>query len=55
MEFFNHIHCKYTGIRGIVGIYNDCLKHQYMIQEKAKKSIFQLSKTSSNEYSNRKL
>jgi len=37
MEFFNHIHCKYTGIRGFVTLYNDYLKHQYMIQEKAKK------------------
>jgi len=37
MEFFNHIHCKYTGIRGIVGLYNDYLKYQYMIQDKAKK------------------
>jgi len=40
MEFFNHIHCKYTGIRGIVGIYNDCLKHQYMIQKKLKSQFF---------------
>jgi hypothetical protein len=37
MEFFNHIHCKYTGIRGIVTLYNDYLKYQYMIQEKTKK------------------
>ncbi|MGQ9638820.1 MAG: integrase core domain-containing protein [Thermodesulfobacteriota bacterium] len=37
MEFFNHIHCKYTGIRGFVTLYNDYLKYQYMIQEKAKK------------------
>jgi len=39
MEFFNHIHCKYTGIRGIVGLYNDYLKYQYMIQEKTKKKV----------------
>ena len=37
MEFFNHIHCKYTGIRGFVSLYNDYLKYQYMIQDKAKK------------------
>ena len=37
MEFFNHIHCKYTGIKGFVGLYNDHVKYQYMIQEKAKK------------------
>jgi putative transposase len=37
MEFFNHIHCKYTGIRGFVTLYNDYLKYRYMIQDKAKK------------------
>ena len=37
MEFFNHIHCKYTGIRGFVTLYNDYLKYQYMITDKAKK------------------
>ncbi len=37
MEFFNHIHCKYTGIRGFVTLYNDYFKHRYMIQAKAKK------------------
>ncbi len=39
MEFFNHIHCKYTGIRGFVTPYNDYLKYQYMIQDKAKKRL----------------
>jgi len=37
MEFFNHIYCKYTGIRDFVTLYNDYLRYQYMIQEKAKK------------------
>ena len=37
MEFFNHIHCKYTGIRGFVTLYNDYLKYQCMITDKAKK------------------
>lgn len=36
MEFFNHIHCKYTGIKGFVTVYNDALRYQYMITEKAK-------------------
>jgi len=33
MEFFNHIHCKYTGIRGFVGLYNDYLKYQDLKSE----------------------
>ncbi|MDI6602518.1 MAG: helix-turn-helix domain-containing protein [Patescibacteria group bacterium] len=37
MEFFNHIHCKYTGVRGFVTLYNYHLKYQYMIQDKTKK------------------
>jgi len=37
MEFFNHQHCKYTGIKGFVGAYNDYFKYRYMITEKAKK------------------
>jgi hypothetical protein len=36
MEFFNHRHCKYTGIKGFIKVYNDAIKYQYMIQEKAK-------------------
>ena len=35
MEFFNHIHCKYTGIKGFLRIYNLALKYQYMITKKA--------------------
>ena len=35
MEFFSRQHCKYTGIKGFVGAYNDYLKYQYMISEKA--------------------
>jgi len=37
MEFFNHIHCKYTGVRGLVSLYEDYFKHQYMITEKTKR------------------
>ena len=33
MEFFNHIHCKYTGIKGFVKMYEDSLRYRYMIQE----------------------
>jgi len=36
MEFFNRIHCKYTGIKGFITIYNDTLRYRYMITEKAK-------------------
>ena len=35
MEFFNHIHCKYTGIKGFIKVYNDAIKYRYMITEKA--------------------
>jgi len=37
VEFFNHQHCKYTGIRGFITIYNDGLKYRYMLTEKAKR------------------
>ncbi len=37
MEFFNHTHCKYTSVKGFMRLYNYTIKHQYMIQEKAKK------------------
>src|SRR3989338_1228566 len=36
MEFFNHIHCKYAGIKGFITVYNDALRYRYMITEKAK-------------------
>jgi len=36
MEFYNHIHCKYTGIKGFVKVYEYGLKYRYMITEKAK-------------------
>jgi transposase InsO family protein len=36
MEFFNHQHCKYTGIKGFLTIYNDALRYRHMITEKAK-------------------
>ena len=35
MEFFNKIHCKYTGIKGFATVYNDALRYRYMITEKA--------------------
>ena len=35
MEFFNRIHCKYTGIRGFITVYNDALRYRYMITTKA--------------------
>jgi len=34
MEFYNHIHYKYTGIKGFLTVYNDGLKYKYMITEK---------------------
>lgn len=36
MEFFNHQHSKYTGIRGFITVYNDAVKFRYMITEQAK-------------------
>lgn len=36
MEFFNHIHCTYTGIKGFLTVYNDAVRYRYMITEKAK-------------------
>ncbi len=36
MEFFNHLHCKYAGIKGFLTTYNDAIRYQYMITEKAK-------------------
>ena len=35
MAFYNHIHCKYTGVKGFVRAYEDGLKYR-MLQEKAK-------------------
>ena len=35
MEFFSRQHCKYTGVKGLVGAYNDYVRYQYMISEKA--------------------
>ena len=39
MEFFNRIHCKYTGIKGFVGASNDYIKYQYMFTERAKYKV----------------
>ena len=36
MEFYNHQHRKYTGIKGFLTIYNDGLRYRYMLTEKAK-------------------
>jgi hypothetical protein len=36
MEFFDHQHCKYTGIKGFVSAYNDAIRYRYMITQKAK-------------------
>lgn len=36
MEFYNHIHCKYTGVKGFVNLYEYSLRYSYMITEKAK-------------------
>ena len=30
------IHCKYTGIKGFLTVYNDALRYRYMLTEKAK-------------------
>ena len=35
MEFFNHQHNKYRGIKGFVGLYNDALRYRYMITKEA--------------------
>jgi transposase InsO family protein len=35
MEYFNHIHCKYTGVKGFVKLYEYGLKWTYMITHKA--------------------
>lgn len=37
MPFYHKIHCKYTGIKGILTVYNHYLKYKYMISEKALK------------------
>jgi transposase InsO family protein len=39
MTFFHKIHCKYTGIKGILTVYNHYLKYKYMISEKALKKM----------------
>ena len=36
MEFYNKIHCKYTGIKGFLTVYHDALRYAYMITQKAK-------------------
>ena len=36
MPFYHHTHCKYTGIKGFLTVYNDAVKYQYMLTEKAK-------------------
>ena len=36
MEFFNHQHSKYTGIRGFITVYNDAVRYRYMITDIAR-------------------
>ncbi|MBI4652984.1 transposase [Candidatus Kuenenbacteria bacterium] len=43
MEFYNHIHCKYTGVKGFLRLHNYALKWAYMITKKAKCKIKVLS------------
>jgi len=35
MAFYHHIHCKYTGVKGFLTLYNDALRYSYMITKKA--------------------
>lgn len=35
MEFFSRQHCKYTGIKGFITVYNDAVRYRYMITDKA--------------------
>jgi len=35
MEFYNHIHCKYTGVKGFLTVYKDALRYRYMITQEA--------------------
>lgn len=37
MEYFNHQHNKYRGIKGFVWLYNDALRYRYMITKQARK------------------
>ena len=39
MEFFNHFHCKYSGVKGFVSVYNYALRFKYMITAKALKKL----------------
>ncbi|MBI4837317.1 MAG: hypothetical protein HY813_02860, partial [Candidatus Portnoybacteria bacterium] len=36
MAFHNHWHCKYTGIKGFLTVYEDGLRYLYIITAKAK-------------------
>src|SRR3989344_4397652 len=35
MEFFNKIHCRYTGVRGFITLYEYALRYRYMITPEA--------------------
>lgn len=35
MPFFHKIHCKYTGIKGILTVYHQYLKYRYMVTQEA--------------------
>jgi hypothetical protein len=36
MPFYHHIHCKYTGLKGFITVYNNAIRYKYMITAKAK-------------------
>ena len=45
MEFFNHIHCQYAGVKGFVKFYTDALRYRYVITQKAFNLLSYLPKT----------
>ena len=49
MAFYNHWHCKFTGIIGFVNLYEDGLKYR-MLTEKAKYKAKILLRSSENSF-----
>jgi len=39
MAFYHKIHCKYTGVKGFLTVYEDGLRWRYMITQKAKHKL----------------
>jgi len=39
MSFYHKIHCKYTGVKGFITAYEDSVRWQYMITQKAKEKF----------------